>query len=29
MNVPRKSDIDALGEKINTLTAKVDELKKP
>ena len=29
MNVPRKSDIDALGEKINVLTAKVDELKKP
>jgi len=28
MNVPRKSDIDALGEKINVLTAKVDELKK-
>jgi poly(hydroxyalkanoate) granule-associated protein len=29
LNVPRKSDIDALGEKINALTAKVDELKKP
>ena len=29
MNVPRKSDIDALGEKITVLTAKVDELKKP
>jgi poly(hydroxyalkanoate) granule-associated protein len=28
MNVPRKSDIDALGEKINELTVKVDELKK-
>ena len=29
MNVPRKSDIDELSEKINVLTAKVDELKKP
>ena len=29
LNVPRKSDIDDLGEKINILTAKVDELKKP
>jgi poly(hydroxyalkanoate) granule-associated protein len=28
MNVPRKSDIDALGEKIGELSAKVDELKK-
>ncbi|HCV43234.1 MAG TPA: poly(hydroxyalkanoate) granule-associated protein [Bacteroidetes bacterium] len=28
LNVPRKSDIDALGEKINELSAKVDELKK-
>jgi poly(hydroxyalkanoate) granule-associated protein len=28
LNVPRKSDIDALGEKINALSAKVDELKK-
>ena len=29
MDVPRKSDIDDLGKKINVLTAKVDELKKP
>jgi poly(hydroxyalkanoate) granule-associated protein len=28
MNVPSKSDIDALGEKVATLTQKVDELKK-
>ncbi len=28
MNVPTKSDIDALGEKIAVLTKKVDELKK-
>lgn len=29
MNVPTKSDIDALSEKIAALTKKVDELKKP
>lgn len=28
MNVPTKADIDALGEKISTLSKKVDELKK-
>lgn len=28
MNVPTKADIDALGEKITTLSQKVDELKK-
>jgi polyhydroxyalkanoate synthesis regulator phasin len=28
MNVPTKRDIDALGEKIAALTAKVEELKK-
>ncbi len=28
MNVPSKSDIDALGAKITALTKKVDELKK-
>jgi poly(hydroxyalkanoate) granule-associated protein len=28
MNVPKKSDIDALSEKIAVLTKKVDELKK-
>jgi len=28
MNVPTKADIDALGEKIATLSKKVDELKK-
>jgi polyhydroxyalkanoate synthesis regulator phasin len=29
MNVPKKSDIDALSDKIATLTKKVDALKKP
>ena len=28
MNVPTKSDIDTLGEKVTALTQKVDELKK-
>jgi polyhydroxyalkanoate synthesis regulator phasin len=28
MSVPKKADIDALGEKINELSAKVDGLKK-
>lgn len=28
MNVPTKSDIDTLGEKVATLTKKVDEIKK-
>lgn len=28
MNVPTKSDIDSLGEKVAALSAKVDELKK-
>ena len=28
MNVPSKSDIEALGEKIAALTRKVDELQK-
>ena len=28
MNVPTKTDIDALGEKIASLSKKVDELKK-
>jgi hypothetical protein len=28
MNVPTKSDIEALGDKIASLTKKVDELKK-
>ena len=29
MNIPTKSDIDTLGEKIAALSKKVDELKKP
>jgi len=29
LNVPRKSDIDALSAKIAALSKKVDELKKP
>ncbi len=29
MNIPSKADVDALGQKINALSKKVDELKKP
>jgi polyhydroxyalkanoate synthesis regulator phasin len=29
MNIPSKTDVDALGLKINALSKKVDELKKP
>jgi len=29
MNIPSKTDVDALGQKINALSKKVDELKKP
>ena len=29
MNIPTKADVDVLGQKINTLSKKVDELKKP
>jgi poly(hydroxyalkanoate) granule-associated protein len=28
MNIPSKADVDALGQKINALSKKVDELKK-
>ena len=28
MNIPTKTDVDALGQKINTLSKKIDELKK-
>jgi poly(hydroxyalkanoate) granule-associated protein len=29
MNIPTKADVDALGQKINALSKKVDDLKKP
>jgi poly(hydroxyalkanoate) granule-associated protein len=29
MNIPTKADVDVLGQKINALSKKVDELKKP
>ena len=29
MNIPTKADVDMLGQKINALSKKVDELKKP
>jgi poly(hydroxyalkanoate) granule-associated protein len=29
MNIPTKADVEALGQKINALSRKVDDLKKP
>ena len=29
MNIPTKADVEALGQKINALSKKVDDLKKP
>jgi poly(hydroxyalkanoate) granule-associated protein len=29
MSIPTKADVEALGQKINALSKKVDELKKP